>query len=77
MPEFSKNIEIKTPSGEECTAYPSSSSLYACCSCGHGFDVGEPIVICSDCGGMFCRTCVEDGTFSDHICDDGEEEFED
>ena len=70
-----EHIILKTPAGIEYDAFPSESRLNACCACGHGIDVGEPMVVCSDCGGQFCRTCVEDGTFDDHVCDD--EDYED
>ena len=42
-----------------------------CAACG---GTGEWAAICSDCGAIFCESCVTDGTFDDHECD--EEEYE-
>lgn len=72
----SKRVILRTPRGIEYDAFPSTSDLNACCGCGCGIDAGEPMVVCADCGGQFCRACVEGGTFDEHVCDDGDYEDE-
>lgn len=62
-------ITLKSPNGTEYDAYPSRSSLNACCACGEAIAPGQPFVTCADCGGLFCRSCVEDGTFDGHECE--------
>ena len=49
-------------------AWPMSS----CVACGRKLDGGY-MAICPDCGGLFCETCVTDGRFDGHTCDDDEE----
>lgn len=46
----------------------------ACAGCGRPLVPEDLIACCSDCGGIFCRDCVEDGTYASHACDPDDED---
>ena len=70
-----KTIKIKSAKGTEFLAHACTSPLVSCCGCGQPIPVGAPMVACPDCGGLFCKSCAEDGTFEDHECEP--DDFED
>ena len=43
---------------------------YSCAGCGDPIHTGDPIVTCHTCGGMFCKTCVENETYKEHACEE-------
>ena len=47
----------------------------ACVVCGSSL-YKKYTAICSDCGANFCQTCVEDGTFASHSCEELEDEYD-
>ena len=47
---------------------------YSCCYCGNRIEPDDNITVCADCGDVFCKACVENGSFDDHECE--EEEYE-
>lgn len=42
---------------------------FSCAECGASISPNDPVRICSDCGGIFCKECAENGAFEDHECD--------
>ena len=45
----------------------------ACAGCGEAIKADlHYIAVCPDCGGIFCETCVTDGTFESHECEPDE-----
>lgn len=46
---------------------------WGCYRCGSSIDRGDYLADCPDCGAVFCRSCVEDGSFGSHICEEDEE----
>lgn len=52
--------------------YPASHEGFACAHCGHPIKKGELHLDCPDCAAIFCETCVKDGTFANHNCEDYE-----
>ena len=42
---------------------------YSCLNCGKDLGPDDPVRICPECGGMFCRDCAENGALDDHECD--------
>lgn len=61
---------IKTPRGFNVTMVRSGSNDFACCNCGQNIDADDYMAGCSDCGGIFCETCVTNGEFDSHNCAD-------
>lgn len=49
---------------------------FSCAGCGDTIGANDPVQVCGDCGGVFCRSCVENGNFEDHECE-LEDEMED
>lgn len=43
---------------------------YGCAHCGHPIKRGDLMLDCPDCAAIFCETCVRDGTFENHQCED-------
>ena len=41
---------------------------YNCANCGNPIDADDPVVICPDCGGIFCDACVRNNVMADHSC---------
>lgn len=41
----------------------------SCANCGDSIKADDPVMICFDCGAIFCKNCVENGAFADHECD--------
>lgn len=42
---------------------------YSCGHCGKDIGPNDLVRICSDCGEIFCKECVENGALEDHDCD--------
>lgn len=42
----------------------------ACAHCGTQIQQGGLFQGCPDCAAIFCESCVRDGTFSNHYCED-------
>ncbi len=60
--------------GVAMTLYLADSPMLACAGCGQDLKEGQDYYgVCSDCGGMFCESCMKDGTFDDHACEEDEE----
>lgn len=51
-----------------------TDDFFSCAGCGTRIKTGDKIIICSDCGGVFCETCAHDGTFENHECEEDDEE---
>lgn len=49
---------------------------FSCAGCGETIHTGDEVMICGDCGGVFCKSCVENGTFEEHECEPDDEEME-
>lgn len=49
---------------------PASHGGMGCAHCGSAIKRGELHLDCPDCAAIFCETCVRDGTFENHQCDD-------
>lgn len=47
----------------------------ACANCGRSLRPTDLIADCADCGAIFCKQCVEDGSIQNHHCEEDEEEF--
>ena len=43
---------------------------FACACCGKPIDKGDLLIECPDCGGVFCKECVEDESYENHKCED-------
>lgn len=73
MPALSPKTVV-TPAGEQILLRVSQASVY-CDGCGQ---LIRPhvnfLAACADCGALFCETCVTDGTFNEHVCNDDEVE---
>ena len=64
---------IKTPRGYQVALVQENSNGFACCNCGQPIEKGDYMTGCSDCGGIFCESCVANGSFDDHQCNSEEE----
>lgn len=42
---------------------------FSCAACGDVIHPDDPVIMCHDCGGVFCKSCVESGCMEDHECD--------
>lgn len=49
---------------------PASHGGMGCVHCGSAIKRGELHLDCPDCAAIFCETCVRDGIFENHQCDD-------
>lgn len=47
---------------------------FSCAFCGAEIGPDDPVAVCKDCGGIFCRECAENGNMADHECLDDETE---
>ena len=47
---------------------------YSCAGCGDTVHADDPVMVCDVCGGVFCRKCVENGTYEEHECEMEDEE---
>lgn len=43
---------------------------FACVCCGKTIQRGELMIECPDCGAIFCKECVEDEKYENHVCQD-------
>lgn len=43
---------------------------FSCIQCGNDLAANDEAVVCSDCGAVFCKHCVENGDFANHKCED-------
>lgn len=50
--------------------WPISHGGCACVACATGLKPGDLHLDCPDCGAIFCESCVQDGTFEGHKCED-------
>lgn len=41
-----------------------------CAHCGSPLKPGDLYLDCPDCAAIFCESCVRDGTFEGHNCED-------
>lgn len=65
-----KNSEREREISEEVKSlHPISFAGMSCAHCGTSLDENDLCLICSDCGGVFCKDCVETGEFHDHCAD--------
>lgn len=62
-------IFLKTPRGEEISAIKAFPGCF-CAGCFEPINTNDPMAVCCDCGAMFCKNCVENGTFDAHTCDE-------
>ena len=61
---------IKTPAGYELAISTIPYGYCACAGCGKPLERNKSlVVICPDCGAMFCEDCATNGTFDDHDCE--------
>ena len=67
---------ITTPEGYKVTLVQETYApgLLACCNCGKSIDNNDYFAGCSDCGGIFCETCVTNGDFDTHVCKENDED---
>ncbi len=49
---------------------PAHHGGMGCAHCGRSIRQGGLHLDCPDCAAIFCETCVRDGTFENHQCDD-------
>lgn len=64
---------ITTPAGEKIRLRVSHASVH-CDGCGRLIRPHvHHLAACADCGALFCETCVTDGTFDAHVCEDDDE----
>ena len=68
-------IKVKDVNGVEHDLILERDPLMACVVCGNSL-YKKYTAICSDCGANFCQTCVEDGTFASHNCEELEDEYD-
>lgn len=52
--------------------YPIGVYGFSCICCGKHLEPEDEIVSCDDCCAIFCKDCVEDGEFEEHICEPDE-----
>lgn len=45
-----------------------------CAGCGRYLKATDLVVDCPDCGAIYCESCVRDGTFENHSCEDEEDD---
>ena len=43
---------------------------FGCVGCGKIIQRGELMIECPDCGAIFCKQCVEDESYENHVCED-------
>lgn len=66
--------DVKTPSGETYSLHLCTMGGTACSHCGKDLHRNaDYLVACDDCGGLFCESCVADGSFEGHDCQDDDE----
>lgn len=41
----------------------------SCLQCGEPIGAEDPVKVCKNCGGVFCKACAESGALEDHECD--------
>ena len=64
---------VKSPTGRGTIMRKSTMNGIACAGCGEPLKAGlHYIAVCPDCGGIFCESCVADGTFESHECEPDE-----
>lgn len=49
---------------------------FSCACCGDVIRPDDDVMVCPDCGAVFCRTCVEAGELDTHACEPDDEEFD-
>lgn len=42
---------------------------FSCVNCGKTVHANDLVEVCSDCGAVFCKECVEDESFKNHECE--------
>ena len=50
--------------------YPSGVYGFSCIGCGKNLLPENEVAVCNECGAIFCKECVEDGEFDNHICEE-------
>ena len=50
--------------------YAAEHNAYGCANCGKPINRGDLMLDCPDCAAIFCETCVRDGSFESHQCED-------
>ena len=49
------------------------TDLFYCEGCGQPIAPDDEVIVCSDCGAIFCRECVEARELDRHVCNDTDE----
>lgn len=46
---------------------------FSCENCGTTLNKDDEVGVCTDCGAIFCKKCVENNALKNHTCEEDDE----